>query len=188
MDKNAASDTNDFLDKNFNARKTSVPASEGKLVSEILEYLDKIGNYLKNFHPFVNHKLSNLHSLKRFFQFTKTRVNDLVSGSNQNESELIKSNNPTFNYNEDNQVQVKSDNLVNSNDEESGRKFFDLNQRQIEILNYIRNFDKFTMLDISNKFKGVSERTLRRDMDKLELIGFVVQVGKTRDSYYIVNK
>ncbi len=38
--------------------------------------------------------------------------------------------------------------------------------------------------DIRKHFAGVSERTLRRDMDKLEKMGVVKQVGKTKNSYY----
>ena len=38
--------------------------------------------------------------------------------------------------------------------------------------------------EIRKHFAGVSERTLRRDMDKLEKLGVVKQVGKTKNSYY----
>jgi DeoR/GlpR family transcriptional regulator of sugar metabolism len=40
------------------------------------------------------------------------------------------------------------------------------------------------MIELSSAFPAVTQRTLRRDMDKLESLGVVKQVGKTRDSYY----
>lgn len=62
-----------------------------------------------------------------------------------------------------------------------------LNDRQKELLDFVRVYDKVSMGEISEKFDYVSQRTLRRDMDKLQSLGVVNQQGKTRDSVYIVN-
>lgn len=59
-----------------------------------------------------------------------------------------------------------------------------LNERQIQILKYIKSKKYANMKDINNNFKEVSQRTLRRDMERLEKLQFVRQSGKTRDSMY----
>lgn len=59
-----------------------------------------------------------------------------------------------------------------------------LNERQIQILKYIQSKKYANMKDINNNFKEVSQRTLRRDMERLEKLQFVKQSGKTRDSMY----
>lgn len=59
-----------------------------------------------------------------------------------------------------------------------------LNERQSELLNYISIKGSTGMSEISQNFGNVSERTLRRDMDKLESLGKVVQLGRTKNSTY----
>lgn len=51
---------------------------------------------------------------------------------------------------------------------------------------FLNGKSEVTIPEISKHFSTVSERTLRRDMDKLEDKGVVKQVGKTKNSYYKV--
>lgn len=51
---------------------------------------------------------------------------------------------------------------------------------------FISNKSEITIPEIRKHFSSVSERTLRRDMDKLEKMGVVKQVGKTKNSFYRV--
>ncbi len=60
----------------------------------------------------------------------------------------------------------------------------ELTPRSSLLLNYIKQKSPVTMNQISDKFPSVTSRTLRRDLDKLEQLGFVTQEGKTRNSYY----
>lgn len=61
-----------------------------------------------------------------------------------------------------------------------------LADRQGEIAKFIKSMQKeaFEIKDIAQRFKNVSERTLRRDMQKLEKMGMIKQVGTTRNSKY----
>lgn len=61
---------------------------------------------------------------------------------------------------------------------------FGLNPRQSDLLKFIKNNDSSTMYDISRVFSKVTQRTLRRDLEKLEKTGLVKQDGKTRNSVY----
>lgn len=63
-------------------------------------------------------------------------------------------------------------------------KGISLNERQSELLSYISNKGSVGMSEISQNFINVSERTLRRDMDKLESLGKVTQLGRTKNSTY----
>lgn len=63
-----------------------------------------------------------------------------------------------------------------------------LNSRQSVLLKEITKKRKLNMGEVSRLLPEVSERTLRRDMDRLETIGLIKQVGKTRDSYYEIKK
>ncbi len=59
-----------------------------------------------------------------------------------------------------------------------------LNERQNLLLSYIKSKKQANMRDINLNFKNVSQRTLRRDMERLEKLRYVRQSGKTRDSMY----
>ena len=76
-------------------------------------------------------------------------------------------------------VKAKSRKAYSKPVKESG-----LNSRQSDILNYIRNNSEAKMSNVSKMFAEVTPRTLRRDLGKLEQMGFVRQEGKTRDAVY----
>lgn len=59
-----------------------------------------------------------------------------------------------------------------------------LSERQEQIMDFIDKVDEMAVSDIVQKFKEVTPRTLRRDLEKLENLGFVKQIGKTKDSKY----
>lgn len=59
-----------------------------------------------------------------------------------------------------------------------------LNARQKEVLNYVKLNSKSKMSSVSKVFNKVTPRTLRRDLQKLEQMGFLKQEGKTRDAIY----
>jgi methyl-accepting chemotaxis protein len=61
-----------------------------------------------------------------------------------------------------------------------------LNERQNELLSIVKEKRKMNMMELANEFKNVTQRTLRRDMEKLEALGKVQQVGRTRDSFYTI--
>lgn len=61
-----------------------------------------------------------------------------------------------------------------------------LNKRQKKILDLFNREDKITNEMISSVIKGVTKRTLRRDLDQLEARGYIKQVGKTKGSYYVL--
>lgn len=60
----------------------------------------------------------------------------------------------------------------------------ELSKRQVRILKLFDKEDKITNEMIKSVITGVSNRTIRRDLDFLEEKGYVKQVGKTRGSYY----
>lgn len=64
------------------------------------------------------------------------------------------------------------------------KKYSNLNERQQKILKEVKNQKKVKSSEIRNQFKNINERTLRRDFDKLEKLGIVRQLGKTKDSFY----
>jgi len=59
------------------------------------------------------------------------------------------------------------------------------NSRQSKLLNFIKEGKQVSMKEINSKFDDVTQRTLRRDLDKLENEGFITQQGATRNSVYI---
>ncbi len=61
-----------------------------------------------------------------------------------------------------------------------------LNLRQQQLLDYLRTNLDSKMSNVSAAFSTVTPRTLRRDMEKLESMGFIRQQGKTRDTVYKV--
>jgi hypothetical protein len=61
---------------------------------------------------------------------------------------------------------------------------FSLTDRQENIYQLIRKEGEIDMKSVADKISGVSDRTLRRDMTKMEKLGLIKQVGKTRNSVY----
>ena len=59
-----------------------------------------------------------------------------------------------------------------------------LSQRQKEILEYIKNFDKFRLGDLNKYFPQTSPRTLSRDLDQLSLKGHLIKKGHGRGAFY----
>ncbi len=67
---------------------------------------------------------------------------------------------------------------------ESGQSF-DLNERQGKILKALKEKGEVTVDDLRSEVGDVSERTLRRDMKKLEELGLSRKEGSTKGSKYI---
>jgi predicted HTH transcriptional regulator len=59
-----------------------------------------------------------------------------------------------------------------------------LNERQEKLLKMIKSEGHVSLSEIESSFRDVSNRTLRRDFDKLELLGYVEQLGRTKNSIY----
>lgn len=60
----------------------------------------------------------------------------------------------------------------------------DLNSRQKDIFKYIQRHGEGKVSTMLNDFKGVTDRTLRRDLNKLERIGIVKRSGSTKSVVY----
>jgi len=63
-----------------------------------------------------------------------------------------------------------------------------LNERQGKILEVLTLKKEITVEELMKEIDGVSERTLRRDMGKLEELGFSKKQGNTKGSKYIYTK
>ena len=61
----------------------------------------------------------------------------------------------------------------------------DLNERQRKILELLSSEGEVTVEQLMNEIKGVTERTFRRDMKKLEELGLSAKQGNTKGSKYI---
>lgn len=59
-----------------------------------------------------------------------------------------------------------------------------LSTRQNNIISYISKKGVGKVSDMAKTFKGVTERTLRRDLNKLEEDGLVVRSGSTKSVTY----
>ncbi len=73
-------------------------------------------------------------------------------------------------------------------DFEKSEDNYDLNERQKKVLELLSLRGEITVDEIMKKIKGVSERTLRRDMNKLGDMGFCIKEGNTKGSKYIYTK
>lgn len=60
-----------------------------------------------------------------------------------------------------------------------------LSKRQDMILRLFDSKERLDADQIAKKVKGATVRTIRRDLTKLEELGYVKKVGKTKGSYYI---
>lgn len=63
-------------------------------------------------------------------------------------------------------------------------KFSALGARQLKIFKLIKTSKEVDMSDLEGKFKSVTRRTLRRDLQKLIDIGLVEKHGKTKAAKY----
>jgi predicted HTH transcriptional regulator len=59
-----------------------------------------------------------------------------------------------------------------------------LDKRQTRILSLFDKEERITNEMIQSVIKGVTERTIRRDLNFLEEKGYIKKVGKTKGSYY----
>lgn len=80
--------------------------------------------------------------------------------------------------------QNKSNSKPVTNPSRAKSPSFELSARQEEIYQLIRSDKRVTISDVEDVVPNVSNRTLRRDLNKLEKLGLIKQMGKTRDSYY----
>lgn len=58
-------------------------------------------------------------------------------------------------------------------------------ERIKKLVSIINEKESFSLSDIRHRFPSVTQRTLRRDMDKLERDGKVVKKGSTRSTIYV---
>ena len=65
---------------------------------------------------------------------------------------------------------------------------FDLNDRQERILELLSSRGEITVEELMKTINDVTERTLRRDMQKLEQLGLSEKQGNTKGSKYIYTK
>lgn len=65
---------------------------------------------------------------------------------------------------------------------------FDLNDRQEKILKLLSSKGEVTVEELMKIIKGVTERTLRRDMKRLEQLGLSEKQGSTKGSKYIYTR
>lgn len=68
------------------------------------------------------------------------------------------------------------------------RDHLDLNERQRRVLSLFNRKSEIVMLDVSVAVRGVTKRTLRRDLNKLVDMGLIKRVGMTKDAKYTLNK
>lgn len=64
----------------------------------------------------------------------------------------------------------------------------DLNERQRRVLSLFNRKKEIIMTDVAVSVRGVTKRTLRRDLTKLVDMGLIRQKGLTKDAKYTLNK
>lgn len=60
----------------------------------------------------------------------------------------------------------------------------ELSSRLAEVYKYVSSMDGVSTSDLLKKFKGVTDRTLRRDMNKLIDMELITKSGSTKSSKY----
>lgn len=60
----------------------------------------------------------------------------------------------------------------------------ELTERQEALLRFIQKYEQATMAAFKDEVKGVTERTLRRDLAKLEAAKLITKHGSTKSAYY----
>ena len=79
--------------------------------------------------------------------------------------------------------------LVKSKPTKNSEKDDKLTPRQKEVLSLLKAKKTLEMKDLLGNIKGVTERTLRRDLLKLQELGFVKKVGTTKSvKYHLITK
>lgn len=63
-----------------------------------------------------------------------------------------------------------------------------LNTRQTQLYRYITKSNGLTTSDMLKKFSSVTDRTLRRDLNRLMASGIIVKSGSTKSSKYYQSK
>ncbi len=63
-----------------------------------------------------------------------------------------------------------------------------LNARQTQLYRYITKSNGLTTSDMLKKFSSVTDRTLRRDLNRLMASGIIVKSGSTKSSKYYQSK
>ena len=61
-------------------------------------------------------------------------------------------------------------------------------KRRLEILKFVKLKGSVSSSELKRHFKGIHERTLRRDLAWLEKEGLLLQKGSTRDSRYFIKQ
>jgi hypothetical protein len=84
--------------------------------------------------------------------------------------------------------EIKQSNRKKAVDFLKNEKIEELNQRQKEILAYVRDLDKLQMKDLIKRFPKLTDRTLRRDLDQLSLRGYLKRNGYGRGTFYKLNR
>lgn len=62
------------------------------------------------------------------------------------------------------------------------------NKRQLDIIKYLENGESGKVSELLKLFPGVTDRTLRRDFNKLEILGVVKKSGSTKSATYTLLK
>lgn len=157
------------------------------------ESIEQINKYLKNLDE-------KLFEVKKMFKQNMThdqvtqKVKEALNNLIQDVSATAKKNFKDFNLSENEETfQKPRKNLKKQEPKLKSQVTHKFNQRQLNsrqfaLLEEITKKRKLNMREVSKLLPEVSERTLRRDMDRLENIGLIRQVGKTRDSYYEIIK
>jgi len=178
------------------------------LAGKIFSYLivkDADGNYdintsaVENLRAKVSAFKSKIDKLKSVF---KSEFATFIKNSNGVSSEYLQN----LNSSNDSSVELRNDSKIVNNaarqadnvtsDQSSivkGKKSkyevkvgFELSDRQSKIFSKLKETRKINMKQISMILPEVSERTLRRDMKVLESLGLVKQVGRTKNSFYVI--
>lgn len=86
---------------------------------------------------------------------------------------------------------AKSDQLTLIEDPENHAKFLDTiaqGKRTEEIYKLIKELKQVDMSILLSKFKGITERTIRRDLAKLQTMKLIRKSGSTKSAKYTLAK
>ena len=86
---------------------------------------------------------------------------------------------------------AKNDQLTLIEDPENDAKFLDTiaqGKRTEEVYKLIKQLKEVDMSMLLSKFKGITERTLRRDLAKLQTMKLVKKTGSTKSAKYTLSK
>ena len=86
---------------------------------------------------------------------------------------------------------AKNDQLTLIEDPEKDAKFLDTiaqGKRTEEVYKLIKELKQVDMTILLSKFKGITERTLRRDLAKLQTMKLIKKTGSTKSAKYLLTK